>query len=480
MAGAAASIRPRRRAAATASEAAAEFLSFVGQTGSPAHTVQQAKQRLEAAGFVQLEDSPPWSLTPGGKYFITKEGTSICAFAVGKAFDQNQGGAVIAAAHTDSPCLKLRPCSKMPKSAGMLQVGVDTYGGGLWHTWFDRPLGVAGKVVVQTAEGMEERLVRVEKPLCLIPNLAIHLLTQKEREGFAPNKEVELQPVLCPPCGLELGGLQKGEKEEKEDKEEKEEGRHHAELLAVVAESVGVKAEEILDVDLCLMDSTPPCRIGAMVSTPRIDNVLSTWAAVDGLIAFTEQKEAFDASTDLLIAASFDHEEVGSRSAAGADSAVLERWLDQSLEALGSSWAQAVSRSFLLSCDCAHGLHPNYVGKHQAQHQPILGKGIVIKTNSNQRYATTPLLAQMVRRLGQLSEVPMQEFSVRNDCPCGSTIGPLLSSQLGIRTVDIGAPQWAMHSCRESAHQDDVQALRDLCKGFFQHFRGVDSSTTAL
>lgn len=352
----------------------------------------------------------------------------------------------------------------------MLQIGVDTYGGGLWHTWFDRPLGVAGKVIVSKDEGMEELLVRVDKPICLIPNLAIHLKTQKEREAFSPNKETELQPVLCLPLGVQKTD---------EKKEDEKQTRHHEELLAIVADSAGVSASEILDVDLCLMDATPPCRIGAFVSTPRIDNVLSTWAAVDGLVSLED--EVLASSPDLMVAASFDHEEVGSVSAAGADSAVLERWLNQSLKALdGATWADVVSRSFLLSCDCAHGLHPNYMSKHQAQHQPLLGKGIVIKSNSNQRYATTPLLAQMIRRVGELNQVPLQEFVVRNDCPCGSTIGPLLSAQLGIRTVDVGAPQWAMHSCRESAHQDDVHALRDLCRGFFQSFRSVDSSTKTL
>lgn len=457
---------------AAASDASEDFLDFVGRTGSPAHTVAEAKKRLLAAGFVELSDV--WEMKAGGKYFITKEGTSICAFGVGGAFDASKGGVVIAAAHTDSPCLKLRPCSKMPSSAGMLQIGVDTYGGGLWHTWFDRPLGMAGKVICATKEGMEEVLVRVEKPICLIPNLAIHLKNEKERQAFSPNKENELQPVLCPPCGSSLSSSAK--KEEKQ--EESPERRHHEELLEVVAESAGVDAADILDVDLCLMDSTPPCRIGAFVSTPRIDNVLSTWAAFDGLIAM--DKEAFQNSTDLMVAASFDHEEVGSVSAAGADSAVLERWLNEALKALDGRWSDVVSRSFLLSCDCAHGLHPNYMSKHQAQHQPILGKGIVIKSNSNQRYATTPILAQMLRKVGEVSKVPLQEFVVRNDCPCGSTIGPLLSAQLGIRTVDVGAPQWAMHSCRESAHQDDVQALRDLCKGFFQSFRSVDSSTKTL
>eukprot|EP00435_Cladocopium_sp_Y103_P065653 s978_g27.t1 len=336
---------PRRSlvgCAATAS-ASEDFLDFVGRTGSPAHTVAEAKKRLLAAGFVELSDV--WEMKAGGKYFITKEGTSICAFGVGGAFDASKGGVVIAAAHTDSPCLKLRPCSKMPSSAGMLQIGVDTYGGGLWHTWFDRPLGVAGKVICATKEGMEEVLVRVEKPICLIPNLAIHLKNEKERQAFSPNKENELQPVLCPPCGSSLSSSAK--KDEKKE-EEGPGGRHHEELLEVVAENAGVAAADILDVDLCLMDSTPPCRIGAFVSTPRIDNVLSTWAAFDGLIA-TVEEEAFQKSTDLMVAASFDHEEVGSVSAAGADSAVLERWLNEALKALeGLSWCDVVSRSFLL------------------------------------------------------------------------------------------------------------------------------------
>lgn len=461
-----------------------EFLDFVGQTGSPAHTVAEARKRLEAAGFVRLEDGKTWRLEREGKYYVTYGGTSICAFAVGGSFDVEKGGAVIAAAHTDSPCLKLRPCSKMPSKAGTLQLGVETYGGGLWHTWFDRPLGVAGKVVLDSSGGLEERLVRIDEPLCVIPNLAIHLQTAEERKAFGPNKETELQPVLCTsPSGKVGAPVQtsgsapavpaEGDPEPKI--------RHPQEFLDPIAAALSVEAKDILDVDLCLMDSTPPCFMGPFVNTPRIDNVLSTWAAIDGLASFAEDKQALQDSCDLVIAASFDHEEVGSTSATGADSQILERWLGQALQGLGSStWQDVVGRSFLLSCDCAHGLHPNYMSKHQAEHQPTLGKGIVIKTNSNQRYATTPLLAQMVRQVCKASDVPVQEFVVRNDCPCGSTIGPLLSAQLGLRTVDVGAPQWAMHSCRETAHRDDVAALRDLCLGFFKHFRTVDSSTTAL
>lgn len=469
------------------------FVDFIGGTGSPAHTVSQAKARLLTAGFTELREGTPWRLERGGRYFVTHQGTSIGAFAVGGAFDADAGGVMIAAAHTDSPCLKLRPCSKVPAKAGTVQLGVDTYGGGLWHTWFDRPLGLAGKVIVGTEDGgLEERLVRIDRPLCLIPNLAIHMTTAEERKAFGVNTETHLKPVLCSPSGgappapapATASAPEAAATEEAkaggEEPAKRPGGAHHPEpLLAAVADAAGVAAAQILDVDLCLMDAAPPCMMGDYVSSPRIDNVLSTWAAVDGLAAFAESASLGEA-VDLACAASFDHEEVGSVSATGADSAVLGRWLDQALAALGCQWQQVAGRSFLLSCDCAHGLHPNYMDKHQAEHQPLLGSGIVIKTNVNQRYATTPMLAQMVRELGRRAGVPLQEFVVRNDCPCGSTIGPLLSSQLGVRTVDVGAPQWAMHSCRETAHSADVEALQRLCAGFYEHFRAVDSRCSRL
>mmetsp|Transcript_10840 Transcript_10840/g.27078 ORF Transcript_10840/g.27078 Transcript_10840/m.27078 type:complete len:584 (+) Transcript_10840:101-1852(+) len=479
--------KAKRCAAVTRHASSAEFIDFVGRTGSPAHTVLESQARLLKAGFTELREGEAWKLEPGGRYFVTNEGTSIGAFAVGGAFDMYKGGVVIAAAHTDSPCLKLRPCSKLPPKAGTVQLGVDTYGGGLWHTWFDRPLGIAGKVVVATEpDRLEERLVHVDSPVCVIPNLAIHLQTPEERKAFAFNKETQLRPVLCSPCGFGTAPPTEKEKDEAskngagDSSQQKLSGaQHHAALLGQVAKAIGVNEKSILDVDLCLMDATPPCIMGDFVSTPRIDNVLSTWAAVDGLAAFTESED-FKNSIDISCAASFDHEEVGSVSASGADSAVLERWLDRVLAGLGTKWSSMSYRSFLLSCDCAHGLHPNYAEKHQTEHQPLLGSGVVIKTNANQRYATTPILAQMVRNLGKRSEVPIQEFVVRNDCPCGSTIGPLLSARLGVRTVDVGAPQWAMHSCRETAHGKDIVALQQLCVGLFRHFRAVDQSCQPL
>jgi len=479
----------KQQASGVSTLAADDFLDFVGVTGSPAHTVAEAKRRLAAAGFQELTEGERWELSPGGLYFTTQQGTSICAFAVGGSFSSSEGGALILGAHTDSPCLKLRPRSKVPKKAGTLQLGVDTYGGGLWHTWFDRPLGLAGTVLVSKPDGlgMEERLVRLPIPLCIIPNLAIHLTTPEERNAFSFNKETQLRPVLCKPCGS--GAAPPGSDPEKSDgSANKEDGEgegsglnHHAELLEEVARELGVAASDILDVDLCFMDATPSQKMGPYVSSPRIDNVLSTWAVVDAIITFSQKSDAFKASKDVAVICSFDHEEVGSVSASGANSALLGRWLDKALHGLGDvRMSDIAARSFLLSCDCAHGLHPNYADKYQTEHQAILGKGAVIKSNANQRYATTPVLAQMIRQIGREANVPVQEFVVRNDCPCGSTIGPLLSAQLGIRTVDVGAPQWAMHSIRETAHGDDCAALSGLCLGVFEHFRRIDGSTSRL
>jgi len=234
---------------------------------------------------------------------------------------------------------------------------------------------------------------------------------------------------------------------------------------------LGVAASDILDVDLCFMDASPSHKMGN-------GNVNHTGKNHGG---DQEQLQQQEASQDIAVICSFDHEEVGSVSASGANSALLGRWLDRALQGLGDvRMADIAARSFLLSCDCAHGLHPNYADKYQTEHQAILGKGAVIKSNANQRYATTPVLAQMVRQIGRLANVPVQEFIVRNDCPCGSTIGPLLSAQLGVRTVDVGAPQWAMHSIRETAHGDDCAALSGLCLGVFEHFRSIDGSTSRL
>jgi len=261
--------------------------------------------------------------------------------------------------------------------------------------------------------------------------------------------------------------------------------RHHAALLERVAQEIGCKCADIVDADLCLMDAQDACLVGLykeFVSAPRIDNLISTWAAVQGLCEFANSDKVAE-SADVCVAVSFDHEECGSQSSVGADGATLPGWLDfmmTNLKLDADKRTEVLSRSFLVSSDCAHGFHPNYAAKHQTEHRPEFHKGIVIKTNANQRYATTALTSALFREVCKQSDVPVQDFVVRNDSPCGTTIGPIVSSKLGIRTIDVGPAQWAMHSCRESCGSDDCYHLLRLVRGFFEKFRKIDITASTL
>lgn len=470
-------------------KAAKGFVEFVNQTGSPYHTVEACSRLLKTSGFKELHDGKPWSVERGGKYYVTKGGSEIMAFVIGGKFAQGgESGLSIVGAHTDSPCLRLRPNSKM-SGAGMLQVGIQCYGGGLWHTWFDRPLGVAGRVIIRQAnsgpEGshLSERLVHIPEPLMIIPNLAIHLQSADERsKGFAPNTETNLQPVLCSKLFDDEAAAAAGRGEEPKDGVF---ARHHSALLERVAKDLKCQPADIVDADLCLMDAMPACLAGLyqeFVSAPRIDNLLSTWAAVKGLCEYSASAAVQEAA-DICVAVSFDHEECGSQSCVGAEGATLPSWLDTLMGSLAVPQldrASIFARSFLLSADCAHGVHPNYAGKHQTEHRPDFHKGIVIKMNANQRYATTALTSALFREVCKQADVPVQDFVVRNDSPCGTTIGPIVSAKLGIRTIDIGAPQWAMHSCRETCATSDCKHLLVLCKNFYEHFRKIDSASETM
>lgn len=462
-------------------EAGKLFCDFVNETGSPYHTVAASAKLLKSQGFQELRDGSAWSIAAGGKYFVTKDGADVMAFVVGGKFSpEGNSGFSMVGAHTDSPCLRLRPASKM-SSAGMLQIGIQTYGGGLWHTWFDRPLGFAGKVVTRRADGgLAERLVRVPKGVLILPNLAIHLSSADERKAFAVNPESHLQPIIC---------SKKFDDEVSGGREDAKEGiaaKHHAVLLDLIAKELEISPGDIVDADLCLMDAQPSNIAGCydeFISSGRIDNVLSTWAAVHGISAFAGDAARVAESQDVCVAVAFDHEECGSQSAVGADGYTLPGWCERILTGLNVQPAArptVYARSFLVSADCAHGVHPNYAAKHQAEHRPEFHKGIVIKTNANQRYATTPLTSALLREVCARSDVPLQDFVVRNDSPCGSTIGPIISSKMGIRTIDVGAPQWAMHSARETCSTSDAAHLAQLCSGFFACFREVDSLAATL
>lgn len=438
------------------------FLDFVSATGSPYHSVEACVGLLSKSGFTRLDETTSWNLKPGAKHYVLRNYTAIYAFVVPASVDELS--LVIGAGHTDSPCLKVRPVNDQ-RADGHLLLGCETYGGGLWYTWLDRGLGLCGKVVIRGDAGLEERLVRIVEPVCFVPNLPIHLRTAEERAAFKLNPETELRPVI---------GMVDSEDAT---------GRFSPVLLELLSKELDVDAASIVDVDLCLFDPAPAQLVGArreFVSTGRIDNQGCTWAAFEALAALSPAD-----ATSLSIAVSFDHEEVGSKSWVGADSSMLETLLRKTTRALGmdeEAHANLIRRGVLLSGDMAHALHPNYPGKFQSEHKCLSGKGVVIKENANQRYTTEATTMAVMREVcGRMNpSVPLQDFVVRNDSPCGSTIGPLTASTLGIMAIDFGGPMWAMHSCRETCSASDLVAVYRTYLAFFLHFASVRSQLRQL
>lgn len=412
-------------------------------------------------------------------------------------------------AHTDSPCLRIKPVSKR-QSDGFLQVACETYGGGLWHTWFDRDLSIAGRAMVKTNEGtIEQRLVKVERPILRIPTLAIHLDRQ---ENFQFNKETQLFPI----AGLAAAELNRQGKAE-ETKEEEKDGpfeplvtpsqRHHSYIVEIIAEEAGVEPKDIMDFEMVLYD-TQKSVVGGLnnelIFSPRLDNLMMSYCSVEGLINSLSSPGSLDKDSTIRLIALFDHEEIGSLTAQGADSnllpAVVRRLSvlpasdspnsDQSYDRLdvdtATAYEQTLSTSFLISADMAHSVHPNYPAKYEAQHRPEMNKGTVIKVNANARYATNSpgivLLQEAARRAKKASSspssvkegVPLQMFVVRNDSSCGGTIGPMLSAAMGARTLDLGNPQLSMHSIRETGGAHDVEHAINLFESFFENFEELE------
>jgi aspartyl aminopeptidase len=414
-------------------------------------------------------------------------------------------------AHTDSPCLRIKPVSKR-QSDGFLQVACEAYGGGLWHTWFDRDLSIAGRAMVRTKDGsIEQRLVKVDRPILRVPTLAIHLDRQ---ENFQFNKETQLFPI----AGLVAAELNRQGKTEEEKEEEKKDGpfepfatptqRHHSYIVDMIAEGAGADPSAIVDFEMLLYD-TQKSVVGGLnnelIFSARLDNLMMTYCSVEGLIQSLSSASALEADSTIRLIACFDHEEIGSQTAQGADSNLLpavlrrlsvlpasENSSDKSYDKIeadvSTAYEQTLATSFLISADMAHSVHPNYPAKYESQHRPEMNKGTVIKINANARYATnTPgvvLLQEAARRAKKASSsvstakegVPLQLFVVRNDSSCGSTIGPMLSAALGTRTLDLGNPQLSMHSIRETGGAHDVEHAVNLFESFFQHFGELEKT----
>ncbi|KAL4870831.1 hypothetical protein BDV12DRAFT_184195 [Aspergillus spectabilis] len=475
---------------------ALDFLSFVNASPTPFHAVHSAKSLLANAGFQEIKEKDSWASTcrPGGKYYLTRNSSTIVAFAVGKKWNPGNAIAMIGA-HTDSPVLRIKPVSNK-RGEGYIQVGVETYGGGIWHTWFDRDLGVAGRAMVRTEDGsIDQKLIKIDRPILRIPTLAIHLDRQ---ENFSFNKETQLFPI----AGLIAAELNRtGQTNDASDKgaaategESSEFSplkaiteRHHPHIVELIAAEAGVKPSDVLDFELILFDTQKSCLGGLLeefIFSPRLDNLNSSYCATAGLIESVADESALTDESTIRLIALFDHEEIGSRTAQGADSNVLPaiiRRLSVLPSASGdadtsTAYEQTLSTSFLLSADMAHGVHPNYSAKYESDHRPEINKGPVIKINANARYATNSpgivLLQEIARKAAENGGegVPLQLFVVRNDSSCGSTIGPMLSAALGARTLDLGNPQLSMHSIRETGGTYDVAHSIRLFKSFFEHY----------
>ncbi|KAK7265577.1 hypothetical protein RJT34_33198 [Clitoria ternatea] len=469
-----------------------DLIAFLNASPTPFHAVEEAKKRLRSAGFEQLRERETWKLKPGKTYFFTRNHSTIIAFAIGKRYVAGNGFHIIGA-HTDSPCLKLKPVSKVVKG-GFLEVGVQTYGGGLWHTWFDRDLTVAGRVIIREEKGGStsylHQLVRIEEPIMRIPNLAIHL-DRNVNDGFKVNSQTHLLPILATSVKAELnkeisenGSVESGKQSDGKkvnDKTDTSSTKHHSLLLQLLASKLGCEPGDICELELQVCDTQPSVVAGAakeFIFSGRLDNLCMSFCSLKALIDATSSDNSLEEETGVRMVALFDHEECGSNSAQGAGSPVILNAFSRVTDSFSSDskmLEKAIQQSYLVSADMAHALHPNYMDKHEENHQPKLHSGLIIKHNANQRYATNAVTSFIFREIASKHNLPIQDFVVRNDVPCGSTIGPILASGLGIRTVDVGAPQLSMHSIREMCAVDDVKHSYEHFKAFFKEFVQLDA-----
>lgn len=417
--------------ARTALEDARDLCAFVDASPTPYHAVAEVARRLSEHGYTELSERDAWELEPGHKRYVRRGGGTIVAFVVGTEHPARSGFRMLGA-HTDSPNLRIKPRPDVARS-GYTQVGVEPYGGLIFATWLDRDLSIAGRVTLARGEGATEtRLVDLVDPVARIPNVAIHLNRGVNSEGLKLDAQKHLVPLL---------GVGKD-----------------AELAARLARALGEDTKDLLGFDLMVYDTQAAAiggSSGELVYASRLDNLASCHAATRAL---TDAGSFCSRSTRVVVL--YDHEECGSRSAVGAQGTILKDVLRRIVDGYPSpepqAFERAMSQSFLVSADMAHALHPNYADLHEPQHQPMLGAGLVIKTNANQSYATngetSARFAAACRAVG--SEA--QQFVVRSDLPCGSTIGSITAAMLGVATVDVGAPMLSMHSCREMAAVADV------------------------
>jgi len=411
-----------------------DFIAFLKDSPTVYHAAAAIARRLLAAGFVQLHEEKTWALEADKSYFVVRDGALVAAFRMPH---KKPSSAVLLASHIDSPALKLKPNCESA-SHEMMQLNTEIYGAPLLHTWLDRDLAVAGRVVVMTESGKAQtKLVHLKEHPVVIPNLALHLDRSVMEKGINVHKQDHLKPI----CSLK--------------------GKH-------LADAMGHK---IVSFDLFLTPTEPPALIGfdqEMLSAYRLDNLTSAYAACQAMCRAKARQDV------LQMAIFWDHEEIGSQSHLGADSC----FADQILTRIAPEDVFCLKRkSLCISGDLAHGFHPNFAEKYDPQNAPFLGKGVVIKYNANQKYATSSITAAKLLMLAEEANIPIQKFASRSDLPCGSTVGSIMAANTEIATIDLGIAGLAMHSIRETiAVQDEISLCALLSAALDKELASIEES----
>lgn len=412
-----------------------KLIEFISKSPDCYHAVQSAAQRLSENGFKQLSEGDKWETERGGKYYVTRNDSSIIAF---KIPESECIKFLICASHTDSPSFKLKPDFEL-KTAGDMKLSVEGYGGMIMSSWLDRPLSVSGRVITALDGRIESHLVNIDRDIALIPSLAIHM-NRDANKGY----EFNIRRDMCPLTGGESGAL-----------------------MSLVADAALVRKEDIKGFDLSLYNRAEGSVFGAdneYFCAPRIDDLQCVYSTLEGFL----QSENADA---VNVFAAFDNEEVGSSTKQGALSTFLRDTLMRICFALGGNdedYRRAAARSFMLSCDNAHALHPNHADKYDDTNRVYMNGGVVIKYNANQKYTTDAVSEAVVKHVCEKADVPYQLYANRSDMPGGSTLGNLSGEKVSINAADVGLAQLAMHSCMETAGSRDTTYMIKFVKEFYK------------
>ena len=414
-----------------------KLFRFLDESPTCYHAAANAKAALAAAGAVELRESEQWKLEKGTLYIVERGDSALVAFRVPEG---PLHGFLMAASHSDSPTFKVRETAEAASAGNTLRLSVEPYGGGVWRGWLDRPLSVAGRVMIRQGDRLVSRLVNIDRDLLVIPGVAIHM-DRSVNKGAELNPAVDLLPLLG--CGKEPGTFRK-----------------------LIAEAAGVREEHLLSTELFLYPRTKAVQTGLngeFIVSPRLDDLQCVFGCLEGFLAAKP-------GGSLPVLAVFNNEEVGSNTRQGADSTFLTDVLERIAHGCGldsEAWKAAVANSFMVSADNAHAIHPAHPEYADKGEFPVLGGGIVIKYNANQRYTTDAVSGAVFQAICQEAGVPVQRYSNRADLPGGSTLGNISTAHLSVPTVDIGLPQLAMHSVCETAGAADTDHLVKAMTAYF-------------